>query len=158
LAKLTAKQERFCQEYIIDCNGTQAAIRASYSEKTAGVIACEHLKKPKIQARIAELQERMAKVAGLSAEYVLEGYMDIYQRCMQAVPITDANGAPSGFTFNAAGANKALEMLGKHLALFEGKLATEQKQVIEIVLSTSGNDKVDPLAERLTGVLVSGDN
>ena len=34
-AKLTAKQQRFCEEYMVDLNGTQAAIRAGYSKKTA---------------------------------------------------------------------------------------------------------------------------
>ena len=50
--KLTAKQLRFCQEYLKDFNATQAAIRAKYSKKTAHVIACENLKKPNIRAFI----------------------------------------------------------------------------------------------------------
>ena len=40
--KLTAKQQRFCDEYLIDLNATQAAIRAGYSEKTARQIAAEN--------------------------------------------------------------------------------------------------------------------
>lgn len=55
---LTDKQKRFCDEYLIDCNATQAAIRAGYSKRTAGVIGDENLKKPKIRARI---DERMAE-------------------------------------------------------------------------------------------------
>ena len=58
MAKMTAKQMRFCDEYLIDLNATQAAIRAGYSEKTAGVMAAENLKKPNIQEYIAE---RMAE-------------------------------------------------------------------------------------------------
>ena len=58
VAKLTAKQQRFCDEYLIDLNATQAAIRAGYSQKTAGVIANENLKKPYIQEYI---QKRMAE-------------------------------------------------------------------------------------------------
>ena len=58
MAKLTAKQQRFCDEYLIDLNATQAAIRAGYSKRTAGVIANENLKKPYIQEYI---QNRMAE-------------------------------------------------------------------------------------------------
>lgn len=49
---LTAKQQRFCNEYLIDLNGAQAAIRAGYSEKNARVIASENLSKPNIKAYI----------------------------------------------------------------------------------------------------------
>ena len=45
---LTARQERFCREYIIDYNATKAAVRAGYSEKTAYSIGSENLKKPEI--------------------------------------------------------------------------------------------------------------
>ena len=55
--KLTDKQERFCLEYVIDLNGTQAAIRAGYSEKTAQEQSSQHLSKLIIQQRIAELQK-----------------------------------------------------------------------------------------------------
>lgn len=54
--KLTAKQERFCEEYIIDLNATQAAIRAGYSVDTARSIGCENLTKPDVVDRIAELK------------------------------------------------------------------------------------------------------
>lgn len=58
MAKMTAKQMRFCDEYLIDLNATQAAIRAGYSEKTAGVIANENLNKPYISEYI---KKRMAE-------------------------------------------------------------------------------------------------
>ena len=52
--KLTPKQQRFCDEYLIDMNGTQAAIRAGYSKKTAYAIAIENLKKPMLKNYISE--------------------------------------------------------------------------------------------------------
>ncbi len=55
---LTDKQKRFCDEYLIDMNATQAAIRAGYSEKTASVIGVENLGKPKLRAYI---DRRMAE-------------------------------------------------------------------------------------------------
>ena len=56
--KMTDKQKRFCDEYLIDLNATQAAIRAGYSEKSARAIATENLSKPYIKAYI---DERMAE-------------------------------------------------------------------------------------------------
>lgn len=59
--KLTIKQQRFADEYIISGNATQAAIKAGYSEKTANRIATENLSKPVIKAyigeRLAELED-----------------------------------------------------------------------------------------------------
>lgn len=61
--KLTPKQQRFCDEYLIDMNATQAAIRAGYSEKTAGVIANENLKKPNVREYIDErMKEKEAEL------------------------------------------------------------------------------------------------
>lgn len=66
MANLTAKQQRFCDEYLVDLNGTQAAIRAGYSEKTARQIAAENLSKPYIKEYI---EKRMAeKEASLIAD------------------------------------------------------------------------------------------
>ena len=55
--KLTGKQEKFCREYVLCCNGTKAAEKAGYSKDTAYSIACENLKKPEIKERIAELRK-----------------------------------------------------------------------------------------------------
>lgn len=70
--KLTNKQLRFCEEYLVDLNATQAAIRAGYPAGSAGAIGCENLKKPNISARIAlEMAER-SKRTGINADRVLE--------------------------------------------------------------------------------------
>lgn len=75
----TPKRELFCKEYIIDLNGTQAAIRAGYSDKTANRIASELLSKPDIQARISELtSERMVRVK-IDSDYVLNRLVEIDQ-------------------------------------------------------------------------------
>lgn len=69
--KLTPKQERFCQEYLIDLNATQAAIRAGYSEKTAYSIGQELLKKPEIMAEIDAALAKHSNKLEISAERVL---------------------------------------------------------------------------------------
>lgn len=69
---LNAKQKRFCEEYVVDLNATQASIRAGYSKKTGGIIGFEHLSKPKIQAYIAELQAQIAKDNKITIRSVIE--------------------------------------------------------------------------------------
>ncbi len=69
--KLTEKQIRFCQEYIIDLNGTQAAIRAGYSEDTAASIASENLTKPNIQEYIQELLDQRAARTRATADFAI---------------------------------------------------------------------------------------
>ena len=63
VAKLTGKQQRFADEYLIDLDGTKAAIRAGYSPKTASVIASENLRKPNIceyiKKRMAEKEDAL---------------------------------------------------------------------------------------------------
>jgi phage terminase small subunit len=63
MGKMTAKQKRFCDEYLLDLNATQAAIRAGYSEKNARNIASENLAKPNIKeyidARMAEKESEL---------------------------------------------------------------------------------------------------
>jgi len=70
-AKLTAKQERFVAEYLIDLNATQAAIRAGYSAKTAGAVGHENLKKPEIATLLQEAMQKRQRGLELTAERVL---------------------------------------------------------------------------------------
>jgi phage terminase small subunit len=72
MRKLTPKQQRFVDEYLIDLNATQAAIRAGYSQKTARVIASENLLKPDIVAAVQSAQTARAKRTQVDADWVLE--------------------------------------------------------------------------------------
>ena len=69
--RLTAKQQRFIEEYPVDLNATQAAIRAGYSRRTAFVIGYENLKKPHIKAPIQKKLAELSRNAGITAERVL---------------------------------------------------------------------------------------
>jgi phage terminase small subunit len=71
---LSPKQEQFCREYMVDLNGTQAAIRAGYSPKTANEQAAALLAKPSIKSRISELQEVREKRTCITADRVLKEY------------------------------------------------------------------------------------
>lgn len=68
---MTPKQQRFVEEYLVDLNATQAAIRAGYSAKTAGQIGEQNLKKLEIAAAIAEAKAQQAKRTEITADRVL---------------------------------------------------------------------------------------
>ena len=88
---MTPKQEMFCREFLIDLNGTQAAIRAGYSAKTANRIATENMYKPEIKRRIEELKQQRQEVIGVDASYVLQRLIDIDQ--MDARDILNDDGS-----------------------------------------------------------------
>ena len=70
--KLTLKQRRFCEEYLVDLNATQAAIRAGYSPKSAYAIGRENLRKPYIATEISERFEARSERTGVTADHVIE--------------------------------------------------------------------------------------
>jgi phage terminase small subunit len=120
---LTLKQQRFVDEYLLDLNGTQAAIRAGYSPKTAAVIANENLNKPYIAVAIEAAMNKRAESVGLSAEYVIKTIISTIERCSQAEPVLDKEGAPTGeYRFDAGNVLKGCELLGKHLKMFTDKV------------------------------------
>ncbi len=117
--KLTPKQTLFRDRYCIHFNATQAAIEANYSKKTARQIGANLLSKVYMQEAIAEKLRKHEEKADITAEYILTSLKAIAERCRQAEPILDREGNPTGeYRFDSSGANKALELLGKHLKLF----------------------------------------
>lgn len=68
---LTPKQEAFCNEYLLDLNATQAAIRAGYSQRTAAKIGQENLIKPEIAKRIAEAKAERSERTQVNADWLL---------------------------------------------------------------------------------------
>ena len=88
--KLTLKHEMFCEEYLIDLNATQAAIRAGYSKKTAQRIGSENLSKPLIQHRIEELKTKRSDSVSLDAKYVLNRLIEIDS--LDVIDILDDSG------------------------------------------------------------------
>jgi phage terminase small subunit len=69
--KFTAKQERFCREYLIDCNATQSAIRAGYSRRTASSIGERLLRNVEVSAKISESKAKINEKLSLEADFVL---------------------------------------------------------------------------------------
>jgi phage terminase small subunit len=124
--KLTDKQERFVQEYMIDLNATQAAIRAGYSVKTAKEQGCRLFTNVHIQAAIQEKQKRVSEKLELNAEWVIQRLKENYEKAMEAVPVKDKDGNTIGeFTYNGSVANKSLELIGKQIGMFKERVESE---------------------------------
>lgn len=72
--RLNGKQLLFCHEYVVDQNGTQAAIRAGYKPHSAHVHASKLLRMPKVQEKLQELTKSLADKCGVTAEMVMQEY------------------------------------------------------------------------------------
>lgn len=132
---MTAKQKRFCQEYLIDLNATQAAIRAGYSEKTAYSMGQQLLKKLETKKYIAEQMERLKNEKISSAQEVLE-YLTSVMRGEQKEQVPLMYYDKQILEEKSASIKdrlKAAELLGKRYALFTEKLEVEGTTAVQIV-------------------------
>lgn len=149
---LTAKQEAFVREYLIDLNATKAAARAGYSKKTAHVIAHELMRHPVIAERIAQAQQQRAEKAEVTAERVLEelAMLAFYDPADLATVVDEDTGEPlritgpeqiaklpkhirkaivgwgwdkaGNFTLRFAPKTATLELIGRHLGMFKQEI------------------------------------
>ena len=123
---MNAKQKRFCDEYLIDCNATQAAIRAGYSPKTAKQIGQENLTKPDIQKFLQELAEQMASQKIAKAKEMQEVLTSIIRQELDEEVIV-VEGCGDGISEavikkkkpSTRDAIKAIETLAKMQGLFD---------------------------------------
>lgn len=131
MGKLTAKQARFVEEYLIDLNATQAAVRAGYSEATAKQQGSRLLTNVDVQAAITAKQATRSERVRITQDYVLSSIVDVMERCKQVSPVLDRKGDPvmvetptgelaPAYTFNAMAVLKGAELAGKHLGMFGG--------------------------------------
>ena len=142
MAKMTAKQMRFCDEYLIDLNATQAAIRAGYSEKTAGVMAAENLKKPNIQEYITErMAEKKAELIADQDE-VLEYLTSVLRgETRSEIVVVEGVGMGESVARNMKKAPdekerlKAAELLGKRYGLYTEKIDAEIDGELNITIT-----------------------
>ena len=156
--KLTAKQIRFVDEYLVDFNGTQAAIRAGYSEKTAAATAARLLRNVNIQAEISRRQKDLQRRTEVTQDRVVKelariafaniaDYLHVetqtrtkddgtevtYQTVMfnetqelsadQRAALAVVKQSVNGFELKLHDKIKALELLGRHIGMFNDKLS-----------------------------------
>lgn len=94
--RLTLRQRRFVAEYLIDGNATQAAIRAGYSEDTAGSTGHENLKKPEIANRLRELEDEHLRALDLTAERVALAHWEDHLRAVENGKTNESTAALNG--------------------------------------------------------------
>lgn len=168
VAKLSEKQKRFVQEYLVDLNATAAARRAGYSAKTAEVIGYENLRKPQIAAEIKKQQVKQQAKLEITQERVLQELAAIaFANGTDFVTVT-ATGlldvkptskipkeklpAIAGIKYNQLGVEvklhdkvKALELLGKHLGVFDERRSAAEAAENNIfdVIDQSTREELD---------------
>ena len=131
---LTPKQQAFVDEYLVDLNGAQAAIRAGYSEKAAKEIAAENLTKPNIKAAIdAAILSRSKKTERKAADVLA----DVQELARTAK--AEYLAAPENHNM-LNGALKALELEGKHLGVAQ---TLEVNGGVTFMLDFGDNEKGD---------------
>lgn len=169
MPKLTPKQQRFVEEYLVDLNATQAAIRAGYSPSTAKEIGAQNLTKLNVRTYIdAELAERsrrtginqdrvireLARIAFVNAPDVIDpqtatvksGATEDDTAAIASVKVKKVNGEQFDSTereIKFADKLKALELLGKHLGMFKDK--------VEVSVLSEEKNKLDNIISQIRG-------
>ncbi len=148
MARLTNKQKRFIEGYLIDLNATQASIRAGYSPQTAKEIGCENLTKPNIKNEVDKAMAEKSRRTGINQDRVLReiakiafvnpsDVINFNQATVKENASDDDLAVISGVKIKSIPTDygdiqerevklydklKALDMLGKHLGMFTDKI------------------------------------
>ena len=135
---MTDKQQRFVDEYMVDLNATQAAIRAGYSAKSAEKIGHQLLEKTRVSDEIRKRKARLANVTNWTA-------VDVLKRLAR---IADEG-------YKDSDKVKALELIGKHIGMFQdkvelsGKVQVDSDAVDKVVSMFRNHDDIERLADKL---------
>lgn len=141
---MTPRQEKFCVEYLIDLNATQAAIRAGYSKRTADRIANQNLRKLEIQSRIKKMRDEYYDKTIMSAKEV-EYLLSKAGRGELKEEVVVIEGVGDGFSeskivkkrLSAKDRIKALELMGKRHHLFEDQNSETGEEEVQIIDDTN---------------------
>lgn len=170
VAKLTDKQRRFVDEYLIDLNATQAAIRAGYSAKTADQQGSRMLANVKVKQAVAEKQAQRSKRTGVNQDRVvlelakvafakMTDIVDSNGRikedaspddlaCIESIKYKESDNEYGGSVereVKIASKLKALELLGKHLGMWSDKfnVTVEKSEKLDDIISQLGGEGLE---------------
>lgn len=133
---MTAKQKRFCEEYLVDCNATQAAIRTGYSKKTARAVGQRLLTNVDIKKYIEQQFQKLKTEKIADAQEVLE-YLTSVMRGEQKeqVALLTGEGVQNLVQKDVSAKDrlKAAELIGKRYALFTEKVELQGETTVQIV-------------------------
>lgn len=146
--------ERFCNEYLIDLNATKAYLRADADACTydsARNYAAKLLQTIAIRSRVRELMDERSKDTLIDAKFVVDGLTELYFKCLQHKPVeewddTEKRMVEKGtFEFDSHGASRALELLGKHVAMFTDKSEVKNTGGIKVITGREPEAPADGL-------------
>lgn len=170
MAKLTDKQQRFVDEYLIDLNATQAAIRAGYSAKTADQQGSRMLANVKVKQAVAEKQAQRSKRTGVNQDRVvlelakvafakMTDIVDSNGRikedaspddlaCIESIKFKESDNEYGGSIereVKIASKLKALELLGKHLGMWSDKfnVTVEKSEKLDDIIAQLGGEGLE---------------
>lgn len=160
MPRLTPKQARFVEEYLVDLNATQAAIRAGYRQQHAGIIGFENLTKPYIRDAIEAAQRERSARTGVTADRVVQEIARVAFSSMSDVMTWGPSGAKvrpdDEITQEAAAAIAeisethagvkvklhskvaALEQLAKHVGLYNDRATAPAAETVVFYLPDNG--------------------
>lgn len=153
VGKLRERQKRFVEEYLVDLNATQAAIRAGYSEKTAMEQGYQLLQKTSVQKAIKEAQNKRLERIQISQDEVIRRLLENADIASgkKAIVLTQIRKSENGeivgddvaqFVYEPSSVNKALELLGKHLGMFANKVdVTTDGKPLPTVINVTFSDE-----------------
>ena len=153
---MTEKQKRFVDEYLIDPNATQAAIRAGYSKDTARAIGAENLTKPYIQQAIKERIEQLHNERSADAQEIIEYLTSVMRGESESEELVNefiGDGCSRPTRVKKAPSEKdrikAAELLGKRFGLFkdmvelDGRVKTEMAALAGVLDQLKGEDSAE---------------
>jgi phage terminase small subunit len=164
--KLGPRQERFVEEYLLDLNAKQAAIRAGYSPRTAEVQGSRLLSNAKVQRALSEAINRRAAKVEIDQEWVLSRLALVVERSLQNEPVKDREGNPvmirtaqgqlaAAYAFQPGPATRALGLLGKHVGLFTDRLEVTEKTEERLLPNYTREDLITRLIEESPPALLA---
>lgn len=125
---LNAKHILFVNDYMISQNVTESYKKVygcseEAARKNGSRLMTNDDIRSEIERRQKKINEQVEEKTGISVQWVLDSFKSIAERCMQAEAVTDREGNPTGeYKFDSAGANKAVESIGKYLGMFKEKV------------------------------------
>lgn len=135
--------KRFADKYFETLNAKESAIYAGFSVDTAKQQGWQILQREEVQEYLSGLRAETAEKTGISREWIIERFKEISDRCVQDIEAVTIQGMPTGeYKFDSSGANKATEMLGKIIGVFE-KDNDQSKPKTTNIINLGGGVKPD---------------